>query len=283
MTINEIETLFLPTMDQVHEKENDLELLTEYQRRMEKNEYITVNFDRVDIEGNCYKVVGQLMMIMRAEREYSAFQRSNLLTQSICVKIIEIDLIQKIIYVSNHQAREEQKPEIVKEINRRLSNKEEVNLMGRVIKIHKDILKGEERDLGVWLDLCGVGISGYIPIKYWKDTYITKLDVPIGEVITTTVIGKKNKTKHTIFHYQCMYQNEHDSVKEIRKYRKNEIVEFECRECKKSLWIGSLQGTKEVCFGNYDKIPMIPGLTYKGTIHTITKKGYNIKVVQVNI
>lgn len=285
MTINDIEKLFLPTSLYVSKEDKDTELLSKYQKKMEKNEYIIVTFDQIDIEGNCYKVIGQITIIMHAEKEYSDFQRSDILTQAICVKIIEVDFKQKIIYVSNRQAREEQKPEIIKEINKRLIRNEEVKIMGRIVKIHKKIVKGEERDVGVWLDLCGVGILGYIPIKFWGDTYVTKLNhVAMGKVIATTVIGKKNKTKHAIFHYECMYQNECNHGEEIQRYYKNDLIEFECAECKKSLWMGKILGTNEVCYGNYaKKVPMISGLTYKGKVNAITIKGYKINVVQVQV
>lgn len=275
MTIEEIETLFLA--EEKQENKNDFMELQTFQSIMKLHQYMNIIFDRSDPEGNLTKQEGNIVIRMDAKTEYTPMNGAKFLTNPIAVKILAIDAENKIVYVSSRQAREEQRPALLREINERLRNGERVEVMGKLIKLHKRIMRGEERCFGVWVDICGVGIPGFIAIQNWSNHFVTQIDASIGDIIQTTIIRRKPKTANSIVHYECSHKEFTDCFIPMPAGEKIEVL---CLECNRSMWIGKSE-TFPYCYGNYPKsVAVMPGFPYEGNILKRTSIGIKVELLE---
>ncbi len=173
--------------------------LGRYRSAMENGEYLSVSFARVDAEGNLSMVDGDVTVCMAADqingRPYDLRFKAQKLEGSYVVKVVRVEPESKKAWVSHQQARMEKRPGIMRELDRRLNLKRKppIKVKGRVVRIQSKREAGEEKDVGVWLDLCGVGILGYVHISNWRPTYTSELrsEVRYGDVLEVLVQEKR--------------------------------------------------------------------------------------------
>lgn len=273
MTLEEIEKFFLPVINNLEtepEENSNLETqLMEYYEKYNRNEYLLVQFDRGNREGIFEKVIGLVTIRMEAKNLGTLPLR-----QQICCKIVDIN-DSGIINVSNLEARKEQKPAILTELNQALQLTGAVTVKGKIIQLHKRIISGEERTLGAWLDICGVGIPGFLAYRFWAlpEKLNEKL---LGKTIEVVIFEKKQRTKHTILHYECRMP---DMVK-INDNLIGSSIQVQCTERTRTMWYGTCDAG--ICYGNYPKdMLVLPGFQYEGEIVGMHKKrGLSVALTQ---
>lgn len=276
--LKDIELLFLAEVNGAREIPEENNLLV-YKEKMIKNELINIMFEQADISGNLFKREGGVTIRMNAEYDAAAFQSSKNLTNSLCVKIIAVNEESKTVFVSHRKAKEEMKPAILCELNQCLKAGTSVAVMGRVLRVQKKATYGEEIQVGVWLDLCGVGIAGFVPIKDWEYAYVKDLEekAVYGDIIKIKINGKKLRSKSTLSHFICSHKEFNMAENFPILLQINDTIIVSCTTLRKQNWIGTIDDVREynnISFqGNYtNTVQIIPGMKYQGTITKIRQE-----------
>lgn len=94
------------------------------------------------------------------------------------MKVVRIEEENARVWVSCNAARLDVRSGIEKETNNRLQQAgagDPIRVKGKVLRVQTRTVNGENMDTGVWMDLCGVGILGYVYIGDWAQTYTPSL------------------------------------------------------------------------------------------------------------
>ena len=265
----------------------------EYLKYLESGDYLTVAFTKVDAEGNLTVIDGDTTLFMPMDqingKPYDLRFKAQKLSDIYCVKVIEVDESGKRVFVSHQAARAEKQPEIVTEIDRRLNlkRKSPIRIKGKVVKIQSKEEHGELIDTGVWLDLGGVGLLGYIHISNWKPTYTQELrgQVKYGDIVEVIIQEKKLRSNQT-YHYVCsrkeLMEDPWESKELNEKYHVGDIVRIRCLSLHSNHWFGEINGLEDIqVFTEYPSnnrnFPIIAGAEYMGKIYHMDTKERSLK------
>ena len=237
-------------------------------------------------------------MVIRMEPQeisgdvYDLRYKSQKLADSYYVRVVSVDEENSVVWVSHNKARVEMRPGVEEEINNRLKDKKSgmVRVKGKVIRIQSKIVQGESTDTGVWLDLCGVGILGFVYIGDWAQTFTPMLrgEVSYGDVIEVCVKERKirKQKKKDIVYYACSRKELADNPWEKKsltdKYHVGDIVRIKCLSLKEGHWFGEINGLKDIqVFAEYPSaarhFAIIPGMEYMGKIYYMNTKERSLK------
>lgn len=277
--------------------ENEGVELGKYIEYMNNGKYLNIVFDRVDQTGNLTTVDKNVTLWMNAEeingRLYDLRYKSQKLADSYLVKVTDIDPENKIVYLSHNAARLENRPAIENEIDKRLKEKVPVRIKGKVIRIQSRMSDGENVDTGVWLDLCGVGILGFVYIGNWNATYTPALrgKVSYGDVIEVLVLEKAERRRRggeeSVSYYNCsrkeLVRDPWEDKTLGERYHQEDIVRIRCLTKHTNHWFGELNGLEDIqVFAEYPSrdhnFPIIEGMEYMGKIYAMNIPERTLKV-----
>lgn len=272
-------------------------ILGKYKEHMESGKYLTIAFDRVDQSGNLTTVDKNVTLCMYAEeingKRYDLRYKSQKLADTYLVKVTDIDQQNKIVYLSHNAARIENRPSIEEEIDRRLQKNAQVRIKGKVIRVQSRISDGETVDTGVWLDLCGVGLLGFVYIGNWNATFTPALrgKVSYGDVIEVIVLDKATRRglggEESVSYYNCsrkeLVQDPWEDKTLGERYHQEDIVRIRCLTKHENHWFGELNGLEDIqVFAEYPSrdhnFPIIEGMEYMGKIYAMNIPERTLKV-----
>lgn len=270
--------------------------LGKYKQLMENGEYMQIAFEKVDADGTLSKVENGVVICMAPQEisgvAYDLRYKSQKLADMYYVRVVEVDDASSTVWVSHNEARKDMRPEIEAEINKRLSAKKKqlVRVKGKVIRIQTKTVQGETVDTGVWLDLCGVGILGYVYIGDWAQTFTPALKgiVSYGDVIEVCVNERKvrKQKRGDVVYYSCsrkeLVENPWEQLSLEEKFHVDDIVRIKCLSLKEGHWFGEINGLKDIqVFTEYPSaahdFPIIPGMEYMGKIYYMNTKERSLK------
>lgn len=270
--------------------------LEKYRQLMEQGEYMQISFEKVNGDGTLSRVEDGVVICMAPQEingeAYDLRYKSQKLADIYYVRVVEVDEAADTVWVSHNEARKDKRPEIEAEINKRLSakKKQAIRVKGKVIRIQTKMVKGESVDTGVWLDLCGVGILGFVYIGDWAQTFTPALKgtVAYGDVVEVRVNEKKVKKQKRgdVVYYACsrkeLAENPWEQMELEEKYHVGDIVRIKCLSLKKGHWFGEINGLKDIqVFTEYPSaarnFPIIAGMEYMGKIYYMNTKERSLK------
>lgn len=283
-------------MRHVADMENQGEHLKKFIDRMESGEYFQILFEKAEADGTLSRVEDNVVIRMEPQEisgdVYDLRYKSQKLADSYYVRVVSVDEENSVVWVSHNKARVEMRPGVEEEINNRLKDKKSgmVRVKGKVIRIQSKIVQGESVDTGVWLDLCGVGILGFVYIGDWAQTFTPMLrgEVSYGDVIEVCVKERKirKQKKKDIVYYACSRKELADNPWEKKsltdKYHVGDIVRIKCLSLKEGHWFGEINGLKDIqVFAEYPSaarhFAIIPGMEYMGKIYYMNTKERSLK------
>ncbi len=283
-------------MRHVADMENQGEHLRKFIDRMESGEYFQILFEKAEADGTLSRVEDNVVIRMEPQEisgdVYDLRYKSQKLADSYYVRVVSVDEENSVVWVSHNKARVEMRPGVEEEINNRLKDKKSgmVRVKGKVIRIQSKIVQGESTDTGVWLDLCGVGILGFVYIGDWAQTFTPMLrgEVSYGDVIEVCVKERKirKQKKKDIVYYACSRKELADNPWEKKsltdKYHVGDIVRIKCLSLKEGHWFGEINGLKDIqVFAEYPSaarhFAIIPGMEYMGKIYYMNTKERSLK------
>lgn len=266
--------------------------MKKYEMAYRSGEYIMMSFSKADsVTGDLSFIDDDITVIMPADqingKPYDLRFRAQKLDDIYCVRVMSIDNSNRIVYVSHQEARIEKRPEIESVIETNLKQKMVTTAKGKVLKIQSKTVNGEQVDTGVWLDLCGVGIPGYVYIGNWKKTFTENLrgKVFYGDVVEV-LVQEKVERKNGIYYYACsrkeLVQDPWDDQDLNEKYHKGDIVRIKCLSRRENHWFGQINGLEDIqVFAEYPSqkhnFAIVPGMEYMGTIYYINTKEHSLK------
>lgn len=188
--------------------------LERYKKLMDTGEYMQMAFEKAGADGTLSKVDKDIIICMASDAitgdPYDLRYKSQKLADVYYVKVVRVDDESRTVWVSHNEARKDKRPEIEEEINNRLkkdNGNANLRVKGKVIRIQSKTVDGENIDTGVWLDLCGVGILGFVYIGDWANTFTSALKgtVSYGDVVEVCIHEKKirKQKKQDIIYYAC--------------------------------------------------------------------------------
>lgn len=276
--------------------ENKSSRLEKYRLQMEQGEYMQISFEKANADGTLSKVEDGVVICMAPQEingeAYDLRYKSQKLADTYYVRIVAVDDAANMVWVSHNEARKDKRPDIEAEINRRLSTKgkQTIRVKGRVIRIQTKMVQGESVDTGVWLDLCGVGILGFVYIGDWAQTFTPALKgtVAYGDVVEVCVNEKKirKQKRGDVVYYACsrkeLAENPWEQMALEEKYHVGDIVRIKCLSLKKGHWFGEINGLQDIqVFTEYPSaahdFPIIPGMEYMGKIYYMNIKERSLK------
>lgn len=272
----------------------DKDAMEKYRGYLRNGEYFQMVFERADLNGNLSRVEDDILLIMGADgingEAYDLRYKSQKLADSYCVQVVSIDEEGRTVHVSHNAARLDQRPQIEAEIVKRLKEKNMVRIKGKVIRIQSRIIEGQTVDTGVWLDLCGVGILGFVYIGDWAQTYTSALrgKVSYGDVVEVAVRERveREQKKGKLVYYACsrkeFVENPWESKSLQEKYHTGDIVRIKCLSLHKGHWFGEINGLNDIqVFTEYPSptrnFPIIPGMEYMGKIYYLNTRERSLK------
>lgn len=270
--------------------------LEKYVQMMERGEYMQIVFEKVDANGTLSKVMDGVTVRMAAKEisgeAYDLRYKSQKLADTYYVRVVDVDQSGSVVWVSHNEARRDKRPEIEEEINRRLASKkkQDIRVKGKIIRIQSRIVQGENVDTGVWLDLCGVGILGFVYIGNWAQTFTPSLrgTVSYGDVVEVLVKEKRirKQKRGDVPYYSCsrkeLVENPWDRLALEEKYHVGDLVRIKCLSLKEGHWFGEINGLEDIqVFTEYPSAAhdfrIIPGMEYMGKIYYINIKERSLK------
>ncbi len=266
--------------------------MRKYTSAYDQGSYLMLGFEKADsVTGDLSLIDEDITVIMPSDqisgRPYDLRYRAQKLEDLYCVKVTSVDLTKKIVYVSHQAARMEKRPEIEKAIQQYLDSQTPVTVKGKVLKIQTRMVDGMPADIGVWLDLCGVGIPAFIYIGEWKQTYTESLrgKASYGDIVDVRILERVER-KNGMYYYSCsrkdLVQDPWESQELEEKYHKGDIVKIRCISKRENNWFGEINGLDDIqVFAEYPserhQFAIIPGMEYMGTIYYINQKERSLK------
>lgn len=267
--------------------------LEKYEDMFKQGQMFNIRFDRVDQKGNFYHMDGNIAVIMRNKElsgyKYDLRYKSDKLAEEYCVMVQEISEEEGAVYVSHFAAKEKVRPEIEQEIQQKLEDGDYLRVKAKVNRIYSRVENEYRSDIGVWVDICGVGIPGYIHIGDWAKTYTPLLRdrVKYGDVIEVVIKEKRLRPKTQMVYYTCSRKELVDDPwldpMLAQTYHVGDLVRITCMSIHPTYWFGSIKGISDIqIMGEYPsvdhKFAIIPGMEYMGKIYHIAPQEHSFKV-----
>lgn len=230
--------------------------MKKYEQAYRSGEYMMLSFAKADsVTGDLSLIDEDITVIMPADqisgKPYDLKFRAQKLDDIYCVRIMSIDNANRIVYVSHQEARLEKRPEIEAVLERNMKENTPVAVKGKVLKIQTKNVNGEQVDSGVWLDLCGVGIPGFVYIGNWKKTFTENLrgKVFYGDIVDVLVTDRVER-KNGVYYFACsrkeLVQDPWESQELNEKYHKGDIVRIRCISKRENNWFGQINGLEDI-------------------------------------
>ena len=222
-------------------------------------------------------------------RQYDLRFKSDKLAEEYCVLVTSIDHADKVVHVSHFAAKERVRPEIEQIIEKGLKEEEQIRVKAKINRIYTRMVDEVRSDMGVWVDICGVGIPGYIHIGDWAPTFTPLLRdrIKYGDVVEVVIKEKRIRPKTQLAYYTCsrkeLEEDPWQSAKLTETYHVGDLVRITCLSTHKNYWFGRIKGLDEIqILGEYPSIEhqftILPGMEYMGKIYHLNPQEHSFKV-----
>ena len=282
----------IPSRQYNTSENTDISILEKYADMQKREIFFNVRFDRVDQNGDFFVDGNVLIMMENKEvtgRQYDLRYKSDKLAEEYCVLVTRIDYESKTVYVSHYAAKEKVRPEIERELEESLANGEPIKVKAKVNRIYTRTVDEVKSDMGVWIDICGVGIPGYIHIGDWAKTYTPLLRdrLRYGDIIEVIVKEKRIRTKTQLIYYSCsrkeLVDDPWQSPQLLDTYHVGDLVRIRCISTHNNYWFGRIKGLDDIqVLGEYPSAEhhfvIIPGMEYMGKIYHFNPEKHSFKV-----
>lgn len=255
--------------------------LSKYQKAMEDGSFLNMSFTTSNAETGDLKVWDDdITVVMPADQltgeAYDLRYLAQKLRDQYCVVVTDIDMADKIVYVSHYAARKKMQPSIIEQIDEGLAASGPIQVKGKVVKIQRKNTNGVEEDTGVWLDLCGVGVAGWVYIGDWKKTFTSSLrgKVRYGDVIDV-LINERVQRSNGSFYYSCSRKelvSDPWMSSKLDEYNEGDLCKIRCTSKRNNNWFGEIEGLSDIeIFTEYpsrlNNFPIVVGMSYMAKIY----------------
>lgn len=165
-----------------------------YKEIMDKKEKLNIMFSVIDKYDNLLAYAGEIT-IKLLNREIKGYQsriynRALCLSKNYLVEISDVDEEEKIVYVSHAALKDSPRKQAVEKIVSLIGQNKNVRVKAEITDVF-DSMEGDKMRQIVYVDICGLGILGRIPIKEWANAYTPNLhrEAVVGSVVDVIITG----------------------------------------------------------------------------------------------
>lgn len=171
-----------------------------YKEKMEKKEKLEIRFSVIDRYDNLIAYAGgvTVKMLNKNIKGYRSriHDRALCLSESYPVEITAIDEENMTVHVSHMAVKETPRRQAVERIESLLAQGKNVRVKAEITDVFDNADSGKLRQI-VYIDICGLGILGRIPIKEWANAYTPNLkrEAVVGSIVDVIITGMSRSVR----------------------------------------------------------------------------------------
>ena len=192
-----------------------------YKEMMEKKEKLEVMFSVIDRYDNLIAYAGEVTvkMLNKNIKGYRSriHDRALCLSKSYPVEVTAIDEGSMTVHVSHVAVKETPRKQAVERIESLLGQGKNVRVKAEITDVIDNTDSGKIRQI-VYIDICGLGILGRIPIKEWANAYTPNLkrEAVVGSIVDVVITGMSQSVRQESGNVKITKDNE-DIYKDMPK------------------------------------------------------------------
>ena len=192
-----------------------------YKEMMEKKEKLEIMFSVIDRYDNLIAYAGEVTvkMLNKNIRGYRSriHDRALCLSKSYPVEVTAIDEGSMTVHVSHVAVKETPRKQAVERIESLLGQGKNVRVKAEITDVIDNTDSGKIRQI-VYIDICGLGILGRIPIKEWANAYTPNLkrEAVAGSIVDVVITGMSQSVRQESGSVKITKDNE-DMYKDMPK------------------------------------------------------------------
>ena len=192
-----------------------------YKEMMEKKEKLEIMFSVIDRYDNLIAYAGEVTvkMLNKNIRGYRSriHDRALCLSKSYPVEVTAIDEGSMTVHVSHVAVKEKPRKQAVERIESLLGQGKNVRVKAEITDVVDNTDSGKIRQI-VYIDICGLGILGRIPIKEWANAYTPNLkrEAVVGSIVDVVITGMSQSVRQESGNVKITKDNE-DMYKDVPK------------------------------------------------------------------
>ncbi len=171
-----------------------------YKEMMEKKEKLEIMFSVIDRYDNLIAYAGEVTVKM-LNKNIKGY-RSRIKDRALClsrvysVEITAIDEESMTVHVSHMAVKETPRKQAVERIVSLLEQGKNVQVKAEITDVFDNTDSGKVRQI-VYIDICGLGILGRIPIKEWANAYTPNLkrEAVVGSIVDVVITGMSQSVR----------------------------------------------------------------------------------------
>lgn len=184
-----------------------------YKEMMEKKERLEIMFSVIDRYDNLIAYAGEVTvkMLNKNIKGYRSKinDRALCLSRAYSVEITAIDEESMTVYVSHMAVKEIPRKQAMERIVLLLGQGKNVRVKAQITDVFDNTDSGKVRQI-VYIDICGLGILGRIPIKEWANAYTPNLkrEAVIGSIVDVVITGMSQSVRQDGENIKITKENE---------------------------------------------------------------------------
>lgn len=192
-----------------------------YKEMMEKKEKLEIMFSVIDRYDNLIAYAGEVTvkMLNKNIKGYRSriHDRALCLSKSYPVEVTAIDEGSMTVHVSHVAVKETPRKQAVERIESLLGQGKNVRVKAEITDVIDNTDSGKIRQI-VYIDICGLGILGRIPIKEWANAYTPNLkrEAVAGSIVDVVITGMSRSVRQESGNIKITKDNE-DMYKDVPK------------------------------------------------------------------
>ena len=185
-----------------------------YKEMMEKKEKLEIMFSVIDRYDNLIAYAGEVTvkMLNKNIRGYRSriHDRALCLSKSYPVEVTAIDEGSMTVHVSHVAVKETPRRQAVERIESLLGQGKNVRVKAEITDVIDNTDSGKIRQI-VYIDICGLGILGRIPIKEWANAYTPNLkrEAVAGSIVDVVITGMSQSVRQESGNVKITKDNEY--------------------------------------------------------------------------
>lgn len=184
-----------------------------YREKMEKKERFEIMFSVIDRYDNLFAYAGEvtIKMLNKNIRGYRSriYDRALCLSKPYPVEVIAVDEENMTVHVSHMAVKETPRRQAVERITSLLGQGKNVRVKAAITDVFDNTDSGKVRQI-VYVDICGLGIPGRIPIKEWANAYTPNLkrEAIVGSIVDVIITGMSQYVRQDNGNVKITKENE---------------------------------------------------------------------------
>lgn len=184
-----------------------------YKEMMEKKEKLEIMFSVIDRYDNLIAYAGEVTIKM-LNKNIKGY-RSRINDRALClstvysVEVTAIDEENMTVHVSHMAVKEIPRKQAVERIVSLLEQGKNVRAKAQITDVFDNTDSGKVRQI-VYIDICGLGILGRIPIKEWANAYTPNLkrEAVVGSIVDVVITGMSQSVRQDGGNIKITKENE---------------------------------------------------------------------------